>query len=86
MDKGAKKVIVGVTHAVFSGLAMERLAESPISSVVVTNTIPGGPRFDPIREKVVELCVGSLIGDAIHAIHHHRAVSALFQRGVGTKR
>ncbi len=86
MDEGAEKVIVGVTHAVLSGLAMERLAESPISSVVVTNTIPGGARFDPIRDKLVELCVGPLLGDAIHAIHHNMSVSALFQRGVGTKR
>ncbi len=86
MDRGAKKVLVGATHAVLVGLAMERLAESPITKVMVTNTIPGGERFEPVRDKIVELCVGPLIGDAIHRIHHNQSVSALFKRAGGVKR
>jgi ribose-phosphate pyrophosphokinase len=71
---------------VLVGLAMERLAESPISRVVVTNTIPANGRFAPISDKIVELCVGPLLGDAIHRIHHNLSVSALFRGGSGTKR
>lgn len=86
MERGAKDCIVGATHPVLVGLAMQRLAESPISRVVVTNTIPEGERYGPIRDKVVELCVGQLLGDAIHRIHHNLSVSALFTKGAGTKR
>jgi ribose-phosphate pyrophosphokinase len=87
MDRGAERVLVGATHPVLVGLAMERLAEAPIERVVVTNTIPGGARYDPIREKIVELCVSKLLGDAIHRIHHNQSVSALFKSGGGgTKR
>jgi ribose-phosphate pyrophosphokinase len=86
MDEGAKDVIAAATHPVLAGLAMERLAESPISKVVVTNTIPCGPRCEPIKDKLVELCVGPLIGEAIHRIHHNRSVSELFRKTAGTKR
>jgi len=86
MDRGAKAALVGATHPVFVGLAMQRLVEAPISRVVVTNTIPGGDRFEPLKDKIVQLCVGPLLGDAIHRIHHNLSVSALFRRGVGVKR
>lgn len=65
---------------------MQRLMEAPISKVVVTNTIPLGSRLDPMREKLVELCVGPLIGEAIHRIHNNMSVSALFRDTAGTKR
>jgi ribose-phosphate pyrophosphokinase len=65
---------------------MERLAASPISQVVVTNTIPTGERVGPIKEKLVELCVSNLLGEAIHRIHHNQSVSALFQGTAGPKR
>lgn len=86
MDKGAKRVIAAATHPVLVGLAMERLAESTISRVVVTNTIPSDGRCAPIADKLVELCVGPLLGDAIHRIHHNLSVSALFRAGAGSKR
>ena len=86
MDKGAKSVIAAATHPVLVGLAMERLAESTISRIVVTNTIPSDGRCAPIADKLVELCVGPLLGDAIHRIHHNLSVSALFRAGAGSKR
>ena len=86
MDKGARRVIAAATHPVLVGMAMQRLRESPISQVVVTNTIPLGPRVDPIRERLVELCVGPLIGEAIHRIHHDRSISELFKKSAGPKR
>ena len=86
MDKGARKVIAAATHPVLVGMAMQRLRESPISQVVTTNTIPLGPRVDPIRDRLVELCVGPLIGEAIHRIHHDRSISELFKKSAGPKR
>ena len=66
MDSGATHVIAAATHAVLVGLAMERLAASPISEIVVTNTIPCENRCDPIKEKLTELCTSELLGEAIH--------------------
>lgn len=86
MDKGAKQVIAAATHPVLVGLAMERLAESPISRIIVTDTIPANGRYAPIENKIIELSVGDLLGDAIHRIHHNLSVSALFKKGSGTKR
>ncbi|HYE01921.1 MAG TPA: ribose-phosphate pyrophosphokinase, partial [Phycisphaerales bacterium] len=86
MDHGARDVIAAATHPVLVGLAMQRLLESPISRVVVTNTIPLGERVAPLRGKLVELCVSKLLAEAIHRIHHNQSVSALFQRTAGAKR
>jgi ribose-phosphate pyrophosphokinase len=67
-------------------MAVQRLAEAPISKIVVTDTIPLGSRLDPIRHKLVELTVGPLLGEAIHRIHHNLSISALFKDTAGTKR
>ncbi len=77
---GARDVIAACTHPVLVGLAMERLGEAPISKVIVTDTIPGGPRYRPIENKLVELSVAELIGEAIHRIHHNLSVSSLFRK------
>jgi len=86
MDQGARDVIVSATHPVLVGLAMERLAEAPISRVVVSDTIPIGNRCAPIADKLVVLSVTGLLGDAIHRIHHNQSVSALFRSGTSGKR
>jgi len=79
MDKGAKDVIAAATHPVLVGLAMERLADAPISKVIVTDTIPCGERCAPIEHKLVELSVAALLGEAILRIHSNRSVSNLFR-------
>jgi ribose-phosphate pyrophosphokinase len=78
-SRGAKDVFVGCTHPVLVGLAMERLADSAISRLVVTDTIPTGDRVAPIRHKLVELSIAELLGEAIHRIHHNQSVSSLFK-------
>ena len=85
MGEGASDVVCAATHAVLAGPAMQKLADSPISKVVVTDTIPDGERCDAIRDKLVVLSVADLIGEAIHRIHHNRSVSSLLQTG-GAKR
>jgi phosphoribosylpyrophosphate synthetase len=54
--------------------------------VVCTNTIPGGERLAPIKDRYVELCVANMLGEAIHRIHHNMSVSALFRKTAGAKR
>ena len=84
-EHGAAEITVACTHPVLVGLAMERINEAPIDKLVVTDTIPTGTRCDAIRDKLVVLSVGDLIGEAIHRIHHNRSVSSLLQTG-GAKR
>lgn len=87
MEQGARDVIAACTHPVLVGLAIERLRDSPISQVVVTDTIPTGERCAPLGDKLVELSVASLLGEALHRIHHNQSVSSLFRReGGGGKR
>jgi ribose-phosphate pyrophosphokinase len=86
MDRGAKQVIAAATHPVLVGLAIERLAAAPITKLVVTNTIPLDGRADPIKGKLEVLCVGPLLGEAIHRIHHNLSVSELFKGTAGVKR
>ena len=75
-DKGAKDVYVCATHPVFSGPALERLEKAPIKEVIVTNTIPLNKNFLP--EKIKQLSVAPLLGEAISRIHDGESVSALF--------
>ncbi|MEE2682142.1 MAG: ribose-phosphate pyrophosphokinase [Planctomycetota bacterium] len=86
MDKGAQDVICAATHGVFVGMALERIQNSPISRLVVTDTISCTGRCDSIADKLVELSVGKLLGEAIHRIHHDQSISAMFRTIVGTKR
>jgi ribose-phosphate pyrophosphokinase len=86
LEKGATRVIAAASHPVMVGLAMERLSASPITKIVCTNTIPGGERLNPIKDRYVELCVARMLGEAIHRIHHNMSVSALFRKTAGAKR
>ncbi|NPA52758.1 MAG: ribose-phosphate pyrophosphokinase [Aquificae bacterium] len=75
LQKGAKSVIATCTHPVFSGPAVERLKNSPIEEVIVTNTIPvRGKEF----EKLKVLSVAELVGEAIKRINIESSVSSLF--------
>jgi len=86
MEKGAREVITACTHPVLVGLAMERLSEAPISRLITTDTIPCGQRCAPIADKLVELSIAELIGEALRRIHYNQSVSALFRKGSGGKR
>jgi ribose-phosphate pyrophosphokinase len=76
-EKGARRVWAGCTHPVLSGPALERLRESCLTEVVVTNTIPlnGKERHCP---KLRVLSVAPLLGEAITRIHEEESVSSLF--------
>lgn len=86
LEHGASEVIAAATHGVLCGGAIERIAASPISKLVITDTIPVDSRLAPLRDKLHVLSVGDLVGEAIHRIHHNLSLSALFRRTAGTKR
>ncbi|HEY4117010.1 MAG TPA: ribose-phosphate diphosphokinase, partial [Byssovorax sp.] len=74
---GAKSVAACATHAVLSGPAVQRIKDSPLVEVIVTNSIP-------LREeakatgKFKVVSVARLLAEAIRRIHHSDSVSSLF--------
>lgn len=75
-DNGAKDVIVTATHAILSGKAAEKLQQSRISEVVVTDTLPIVPesRFN----KLTILPIAPLIADAVREVFREGSVTSLF--------
>ena len=75
-DQGATHVYAAATHGVLSGPAIQRLRESSVEKVIVTNSIKvsEGKRID----KLTVLSVASLLGEAIRSIHEETSVSKLF--------
>jgi ribose-phosphate pyrophosphokinase len=75
-DQGAADVIVAATHGIFSGPAMDRLKNSRISEVVVTNTlpIPAEKHFD----KLTVLSIAPLVARAIREVFDDGSVTSLF--------
>lgn len=77
VDAGAASVAACASHPVFSGKAVQRITDSPLAHVVVTNTIPlsdAGMACGKVRVK----SVGRLLGEAIKRIHHGDSISSLF--------
>ena len=73
---GAKEIHVAATHGVLCGPAVGRLEESPITSLVLTDTIPLSE--DQLLPKIVILSVSALLGEGIKRIHRNESVSRLF--------
>ncbi|MDP9729748.1 ribose-phosphate diphosphokinase [Alicyclobacillus tolerans] len=76
LERGAKSVYACCIHPVLSGNGVERLEQSDIQEVVVTNTIhlPESKRID----KITVLSVAELIAEAIIRVHTQRSISQLF--------
>ena len=76
LDAGATEVIIAATHAVFSGPAAERLRNSKVKEVVVTNTlpIPEESRF----ENLTVLSIAPLLARAIREVFEDGSVTSLF--------
>src|ERR1700729_2053882 len=77
LAQGADKVYACASHAVLSGPAVERIANSRLEQLIVTNTIP--LREDALRGvKIKVLSIAGLLGRAIESIHMETSVSRLF--------
>ena len=76
-EKGAKEVYAFVTHPVLSGPALERIQQSCLRKLVVTNSISLRPETKN-SEKIHVLDVAPLLGKAIQRIYRSESVSSLF--------
>src|SRR3954468_8405568 len=78
--EGVTEIYAGATHGVLSDPAVERIANSALREVVITDTIPLSPSRQIDKLKV--LSVAPLIGEAIKRIHRGESVGALFSSEV----
>ncbi len=76
MDRGAANVSAAATHGVFSGPAVERLTDSKLDRVIVTDTLPIRPEKDFTKLEI--LSVAPIIADAIRAVFEDTSVSKIF--------
>jgi ribose-phosphate pyrophosphokinase len=76
-DNGATAVYACATHGVLSGPAIERINNSDIAEIVLTDTIPVGDK-ESLTSKITMLSVSGLLAEAIRRIHEDESVSSLF--------
>lgn len=76
-ERGAERVIACATHPLFSGPAVERLNDSVIERIVVTNTIP--LPADLHMDKLVVLSIAPILASALRAVFEDESVSEIFR-------
>jgi ribose-phosphate pyrophosphokinase len=76
-EEGARKVVACASHGVLSGPAVERIADSPLTEVVVTDTIALSDAAKACP-KIRQVSIARLLGEAIKRIHSSDSVSSLF--------
>lgn len=76
MKNGAKKVYAAVTHGVFAPGTKERIDDSAITKLLVTDSIETQPT--PLSDKVEVVSVAPYLGEAIRRIHNRESISVLF--------
>ncbi len=78
LKEGAVKVVAACVHPVLSGQAAQKLTSSPLSEVIVTDSIPSRHKLQNGDGKLTVLSVAGMFADAIRRIHKEDSVSALF--------
>ncbi|MFN7940567.1 MAG: ribose-phosphate pyrophosphokinase [Thermoanaerobaculia bacterium] len=76
-DQGAKRILAAGVHGVLSGPALQRIEQSPLELVLITNTTPVEEKLAK-SSKLRALSVAPLLGEAIRRIHENSSVSSLF--------
>lgn len=76
-DNGAKRVFAACTHAVLSGPSIDRINNSALEEVIITDTIPSNNKIN-VCKKLKVLSISSLLAEAIRRIHEETSVSSLF--------
>ncbi len=79
-EYGAERILLGATHGVLCGPAVERLHQAPIDELVVTDTIHVSQEKIDAIGNVSVLTISKLMGEAIRRIHNNKSVSSLFMR------
>ncbi len=76
-EQGAAVVYACATHGVLSGPALQRITESPLEKVFITNTIPTHEKLEQC-DTLRSLSVSHLLAEAIRRTHNAESVSSLF--------
>jgi ribose-phosphate pyrophosphokinase len=77
LSKGAQRVLAAGVHGILSGPALQRIADSALETVLITNTTPVDDKLSRLP-KLRPLSVAPLLGEAIRRIHENSSVSSLF--------
>ena len=77
-DKGAKEIYVYITHAVLSGSAVDKIKESQIKKLIITDTIDNSKKIK-ISKKIEVISIAPMISEAIKRISNSTSVSSLFK-------
>ena len=74
--KGAKQIVVCVSHAILNEIGVERLKKSDIDELITTDTV-----LRPVIAgvKITTLSVAGLLGEAIKRIHSNSSITSLFE-------
>lgn len=75
--EGAKRIFGCCTHPVLSGPAIQKINDSPLEELIVTNSIPLSPEAESCK-KIKVLSVAHLIAEAIRRTHQEESISSLF--------
>ena len=75
---GARDIYACSTHAIFSGPAIERIAQCKVKELIVTDTVPV-PRQKRI-DKIKVIPIAPLLGEAIKRIHTGQSIGAMFEK------
>ncbi len=78
MEKGALSVRAIATHAVLSGAAYENIANSQLSELIVTDTIPLRPAEGSDTSKIKVISIAELIGDVIDKVYNYKSITPTF--------
>ncbi len=73
---GAREIYIAATHGVFCGPAKQRLSESGVKEIIVTNSLP--VTEDQRPDNLRQVSLAPLLGEAIRRIHRNESVSDLF--------
>jgi ribose-phosphate pyrophosphokinase len=77
-EEGAIKVVAYITHPVFSGNAIEKISNSELDAIVVTDTIPLSPAAASC-DKIKQLSLDRVLAEAIRRVSNEESISAMFR-------
>ncbi len=77
-SEGATEVVACCTHSVLSGPAIDRIDDSNLKEIIVTDTIPLHERAKACKKKITVLPVSGFLSEAVRRIYYNDSVSSLF--------
>ena len=77
-DHGANNIYVGVSHGVFSRDAVDKIEKSPITEMVISDSIPLSDEIRAKTTKITQLTIADMLAETIDAIQNHKSVSRVY--------